>query len=92
MQEKIKEISLKLKESNRIRRKIRRNKIYAFRLSIEDPQDFDSNPFQDEIKLLRLQETYILQEIQSLKREIKAKTTPLFSLLCSVKNHESQPA
>jgi len=62
-----KEISLRLKELAKIRRKIRQNKIYAFRLSLEDPQDFDSNPFQDEIEFLKLQELQLLQEIQYLK-------------------------
>jgi len=74
------EISLKLKKLAKIRRKIRQNEIYAFRQSLEDPQDFDSNPFQDEVEFLRLQETYILQEIQYLKREFKEKfNTPSFS-------------
>ena len=65
------EIGLKLKELAKIRQKIRQNEIYAFRLSLEDPQDFDSNPFQDEVEFLKLQEIHILQEIQDLKREIK---------------------
>jgi len=62
-----KEISLKIKELAKIRRKIRQNKIYAFRLSLQDSQDFDSNPFQDEILMLQLQELQLLQEIQYLK-------------------------
>jgi isoleucyl-tRNA synthetase len=71
-----KEISLKLKELEKIRRKIRQNKIYAFRLSLEDPQDFDSNSFQDEINELQLQEIHTLQEIQQIKREIQAQFNP----------------
>ena len=78
-----KEISLKLKELTKIRRKIRQNKIYAFRLSLEDPQDWDSNSFQDDIEFLRLQEIHILEEIQHLRREIKdglnIKNFPHFS-------------
>ncbi|MGQ9507512.1 MAG: hypothetical protein ACUVTB_06635 [Candidatus Bathycorpusculaceae bacterium] len=73
-----KEISLKIKELAKIRRKIRQNKVYAFRLSLEDPQDFDSNPFQDEIEFLKLQEIYILQEIQYLKNQIRNSVHPLF--------------
>jgi hypothetical protein len=46
-----KEISLKLKELEKIRRKIRQNKIYAFRLSLEDPQA-QFNPFSPSIRAL----------------------------------------
>lgn len=79
------EIGLKLKELAKIRRKIRQNEIYAFRLSLEDPQDFDSNPFQEEVEFLKLQEIYILQEIQYLKRKIKEGINiknPPFLFLC----------
>ena len=75
------EISLKLKELAKIKRKIRQNKICAFHLSMEDPQDFDSNPFQEEINELQLQEILILQEIQQNKRQIQTQYTFYFSPL-----------
>jgi len=73
-----KEISLKIRDLAKIRRKIRQNKIYAFRLSLEDPQDFDGNPFRDEVEFLKLQEIHILQEIQCLKRQVNFEHSPIF--------------
>lgn len=78
-----KEISLKIKELAKIRRKIRQNRIYAFRLSLQDSQDFDNNPYQDEISELQHQEILILQEIQFLKRQVKDKLNLKNSLLPS---------
>lgn len=74
-----KEISLKLREIARIRRKIKQNEILAFRLSLQDPQDFDNNPFRDEIRELQLREIHMLQEIQHIKLQCKAQfNSPYF--------------
>jgi len=74
-----KEIILKIKALAKIRRQIKRNKKYAFLLSLQDPEEFD-NPYKDEIEFLKLQEILLLQEIQYLKRQVNPKASPIFSI------------
>ncbi|MBT0160704.1 hypothetical protein G4O51_12060 [Candidatus Bathyarchaeota archaeon A05DMB-2] len=65
-----KEISLKIKALNKLRKKIKLFKRYAFKLSLEDALEF-GNPYLDDVRELELQELLMLQEIQFLQREAK---------------------
>jgi hypothetical protein len=59
---------------NRVKSQIKRAKLYAFKLSLDN--DGDYNPYCNEINELQLQEIHILQEIQQIKHEIQAQFDP----------------
>jgi predicted nucleotidyltransferase component of viral defense system len=62
------------KKLNRVKSQIKRAKLYAFKLSLDN--DNDNNPYYNEINELQLQEIHILQEIQQIKHEIQAQFDP----------------
>jgi len=59
------------KKLNRVKSQIKRAKLYAFKLSLDN--DGNYNPYYNEINELQLQEIHILQEIQQINREIQAQ-------------------
>ena len=62
------------KKLNRVKNQIKRAKLYAFKLSLDN--DGDYNQYYNEINELQLQEIHILQKIQQIKQEIKAQFNP----------------
>ncbi|MBT0160507.1 hypothetical protein G4O51_11055 [Candidatus Bathyarchaeota archaeon A05DMB-2] len=62
------------KKLNRVKNQIKRAKLYAFKLSLDN--DGNYNPYYNEINELQLQEIHILQEIQQIKQEIQAQFDP----------------
>jgi predicted nucleotidyltransferase component of viral defense system len=67
------------KKLNRVKSQIKRAKLYAFKLSLDN--DGNYNPYYNEINELQLQEIHILQEIQQIKHEIQTQFDPSFSPL-----------
>ena len=59
------------KKLNRVKNQIKKAKLYAFKLSLDN--DGNYNPYDNEINELQLQEIHILQEIQQIKHEIQAQ-------------------
>jgi hypothetical protein len=64
------------KKLNRVKNQIKRAKLYAFKLSLDNDNDGNYNPYCNEINELQLQEIHILQEIQQIKHEIQAQFNP----------------
>jgi hypothetical protein len=64
------------KKLNRVKSQIKRAKLYAFKLSLDNDNDGNYNPYYNEINELQLQEIHILQEIQQIKHEIQAQFDP----------------
>jgi hypothetical protein len=64
------------KKLNRVKNQIKRAKLYAFKLSLDN--DGNYNPYYNEINELQLQEIHILQEIQQIKHEIQAQFDPYY--------------
>jgi hypothetical protein len=62
------------KKLNRVKNQIKRAKLYAFKLSLDN--DGNCNPYYNEINELQLQEIHILQEIQQIKHEIQTQFDP----------------
>jgi hypothetical protein len=62
------------KKLNRVKNQIKKAKLYAFKLSLDN--DGNYNPYYNEINELQLQEIHILQEIQQIKHEIQAQFDP----------------
>jgi len=62
------------KKLNRVKSQIKRAKLYAFKLSLDN--DGNHNPYDNEINELQLQEIHMLQEIQQIKHEIQAQFDP----------------
>jgi hypothetical protein len=67
------------KKLNRVKNQIKRAKLYAFKLSLDN--DNNNNPYYNEINELQLQEIHILQEIQQIKQKSKPNLTPTPFLL-----------
>jgi hypothetical protein len=59
------------KKLNRVKSQIKKAKLYAFKLSLDNNGNY--NPYYSEINELQLQEIHILQEIQQIKCEIQAQ-------------------
>jgi hypothetical protein len=64
------------KKLNRVKSQIKRAKLYAFKLSLDNDNDGNYNLYYNEINELQLQEIHILQEIQQIKHEIQAQFDP----------------
>jgi len=63
------------KKLNKVKYQIKKAKLYAFKLSLDNDND-TSNPYDGEISELQIQEIHTLLEIQAIQREIHNQSTP----------------
>ncbi|MGQ9642121.1 MAG: hypothetical protein ACUVUF_08425 [Candidatus Bathycorpusculaceae bacterium] len=66
------------KKLNKLKYQIKKAKLYAFKLSLDNDNN-TFNPYDNEINELQLQEIHLLQEIQYLKHQANFNVHSIFS-------------